>query len=844
MLKKKVITLIFIIFLLTTLGACKKDTKTKPMSDQEVSEKLDSLKDYGLDLFQKADHLPVFKPEVTSEQTSSYSRNGNNVDGFGMDGNVDGEVMSLKIKRPLLILNQPGVVYRMWFTSWGENPILRILIDSKKEITYQISLFDLTSGLQEPFVDKLVFNRDESSGGYVSYVPIVFKESIEIYGSGDFYYNINYQKYPHGTELEYEDYGENLDKAVNILSNPGVDPKIDNNDQKIDSSIDLPKNSTQTIYEANEKQTVTSLRLKFPNLQVHELDRTLYLDDGYSLSLGSKISFILKAKSAGVHKLKFRGVLEEHDNQDAEVLVNGIKTSDDIHFRRRRFDGFEWKDDPFFMDSEVEVNIPSAGEYKIDIIAKSFKIGLFNARLYENGKQTDSIDFGNSKEEEKHKYSSVGLVSRTSRTLEYDPNSLINEATWEQIFKDEDLINQMFIRITYPDLEEVAVEAPISSFFGFGQFGMFKTLGIMVGLDIDGYMYSYYPMPFEKGIKIELINKSSQDINGIKVEVSHETNQFKTGTYGYFKTNYVENIQGTDSALRSGVPIEFLKVWGSGQVVGITHAQTGEYFGTHSRYYLEGDEQIYVDGNMSHSFHGTGTEDLYNGGWYFKNGVQNQPLFGQTTHNYRNNIDRTVMVRTYLTDPIYFRNGIDFKMEHGGNNDRPDSNVYALIYYYHQTREQMIKTDSLNLASLEEIENHSYKLDESSQLIDIGVRSLTYEGIYGSKRTMYNKVAIVNIESSFEMKIFKENDGAILRREYLPEEIDQMAEIYVDGELVGLWQSPHRNALEVHVRQDDFYIPIEFTKDKEKIKITIKVIPNVDTEVWTESYYEIYSIME
>ena len=57
---------------------------------------------------------------------------------------------------------------------------------------------------------------------------------------------------------------------------------------------------------------------------------------------------------------------------------------------------------------------------------------------------------------------------------------------------------------------------------------MFKSLGILVGLDSNGTMYSYYPMPNESGIKIELINKNNIDFNNIKVEVSHETNQFES----------------------------------------------------------------------------------------------------------------------------------------------------------------------------------------------------------------------------------------------------------------------------------------------------------------------------
>lgn len=839
--RKRIILSILILFSTLILVACNKED-IKPMTDEEVSEKLESLNDYGLDLFQKGDNLPLFRPEITSEQTSSYSRNGNNTDGFGMGGNVDGEVNSLSIRRPLLILNQPGVVYRMWFTTWESAPTLTIMIDG--QTPYRFNLDDMTSGEFDNFYKPLVFDREESSGSYVSYVPMVFKESIEIYGSGNFYFNINFQKYPHGTQLEYDDFDNNLEPALNIMGNPGVDPKIANNDITTNKTFNLGANDTKTIYESNTKQTVTALKVRFPNLTVNEFDRTIYEDDGYRLNKGSSITFDLNAKSAGRHTLIFRGVLNNDVRQEASVLLNGTIASRDLVIRQRRLDGFEWKDDDYFEDTQLVIEIPSAGKHSIKITAKSNFIELYNVRLVESGNETDSLDFGVESQENKHNFSSSGLVAPRKSTLEYDPNTLIDQTTWAQIFSEEDLINQVYIKISYPDLQTPAVLAPIATFFGFGQFGLFKTLGLMVGLDADGWMYSYYPMPFEKGIKIELINHSEISFSNLEAIVSYETNQFENGTYGYFKTNYVENIFDSPTGLKNGVPIDVLNVEGTGHVVGITHSQTGAYFGLHSRYYLEGDEQIYLDGSLGHAFHGTGTEDLYNGSWYFKNGVQTTPLFGQSNHNYRGDRDRTVMVRTFLTDPIYFKNGIDFKIEHGGNNDRADSDVYLLTYYYHQERALLVKTDSMNLNNQEDINTHNYQFDDRSEFTNLGTSGYTYEGLHIHQRTNYTMMATVIEESSFELEIFNDNDGAILRREYLLEHINQAAEIYVDGKLVGIWQSPHRNAFGYFVRQDDFYIPASFTKDKDKITITVKVQTTADSYVWTESYYEIYSIMK
>lgn len=524
--------------------------------------------------------------------------------------------------------------------------------------------------------------------------------------------------------------------------------------------------------------------------------------------------------------------------------MNGTSVGE-LRFRPRRLDGFEWKDSNYFSDAIVTIPasvVSTGGKLTVSIKATTQQIDVYNVRLVKDAKEVDAVDYKNEDSETKHNFVSSGLLSPTSATLEYDPNELISQGDWAKIHSEEDLINKVFIKITYLDQTTPAVLAPISSFFGFGEFGMFKTLGLMVGLDSDGWMYSYYPMPFEEGIKIELINESSFDLSDLQAQISTETNNFKKGEYGYFKANYTSNLSGTSTALKNGQPMQFLNISGAGHIVGVTHSMSGAYFGVHSRFYLEGDEQIYIDGSLSHSFHGTGTEDFYNGGWYFKNGVQNTPLFGATNHNYRNNRDRTVMVRTFMTDPIYFRNGIDFKMEHGGVNDRPDADVMSIVYYYHQVNSSTILSDMLSLNSDTSRSDHNYQFDSNSNFVSTS--QFIYEGFYFNRRTAHLKAAEVSQQSSFNMSIDARNEGVILRREYILEHINQSAKVYVDGEFVGIWQSSFRNAVGIFVRQDDFYILEKFTKDKSNISITIEVMPNDDSDIWTESYYEIYSIVK
>ena len=846
----KKIIIIFLSVFIVCLVSCSRTTKTtketltttsESLTDEEVKEKLNGLKTYGIDLFQSADTLPLLNSFIQSEQQSSYSRNNNNADGFGLPGNVSGELSDNSLIRQILYLNQPGVIYRMWFTTWDNDATLRIYIDGSTKPTYSLKLQQLTSGQNEPFVKPFVFDNQESSGGFVSYFPIIFKESIKIIASGNFYYNINYQKYPHLTKLEYDDLSSKVEDVKMILENCGNDPKITDNDIKEEKNVSLTANGSLTLYDSSIKGTVTSLKINIPSLKTWEFDRTEHKKEGIIVLEGNAISFKMNVSPTELNVLSLQGIMI-NEEQKASVKVDGVDLGKVI-FQRRRLGNFEWKDSEYFKDQTIE--IPKSITYgkqqiTITLKAESRAIYLFDTNIYTNNKLYDSFNLRDDSERNSRLYFETANSGLTEKTLEYDPNDLISEDDWQTIYRDEELVNNIFIRISYKDTEGYSVYAPISSFFGFGMYGMFKSLGILVGLDSNGTMYSYYPMPNESGIKIELINKNNIDFNNIKVEVSHETNQFESGEYGYFKANYVEHNNDDETRLKSNVPIEFIKTTGSGKIVGITHSMSGSYFGLNTRFYLEGDEQIYIDGNYSHSFNGTGTEDFYNGGWYFKNGVQDNHLFGQINHNYRDNRDRTVMVRTMLTDPIYFKNGIEFYMEHGGNNDRTDCDVDVLVYYYHITNPSIELQGNFSVGDDEKTSDHNYITASSTRTKNIV--GYHFEGYYKNKATPNNILNLISEYSSFTLNINPNNSGVILRRENDMFYLGQMAKVYVDGVYLGIWNSSFRNASENYVRLDDLYIPKEFTEGKTKINIKIEFNNSGESLLWTESYYEYYII--
>lgn len=822
-----IILLISVLFVGSAIGTFLLLSGDKKSDEPILTERFDGA-DYGIDLFSRLDRLAETNHNYIVEQQSSYSRDGGNADGFGTTNhagpNITGEPdgRGNPLIRKLLTLDQPGVVYRMWFTHFGAVPNLRIYVDG--ELLVDENLVTLTSGSFHPFIKPLVQNQAESSGGFVFYVPIVFKESIEIIGSGNFYYNINYTKLPADLELESFNLDMDLGNAVEILQNVGTDPKYRGDYTKKQMTTNLASNVETKVFEYNGRQTVSSLNLRLPNIETITYDRTLITDEGVRLNNLDAILFDIDVKDTGTQLLRFRTVIEGFD-QRFSVMVEG-RDIGVVRVRPRRLEGFEWKDNPYWFDVEIEVpNSLINGKDNVEVRLQGLnRVDIYSIWSVNNGDIVDELVMSSSKSRDNHNLKNAkGFVPQT---LEYDPNMLISDSKWEGIFNDEDFINNVWIKIYYDGNKNPAVEAPISSFFGFGEFGAFETISLMTGLKSDGTMYSYYPMPFEASIEITLTNKNDNGIDDVSFITQHEENIHEKDSYGYFKTNYVRYEAKTDSALQNGSPMTFLKTGGAGHIVGVTHSMTGDYMGEHSRFYLEGDEQIYIDGSLSHSYHGTGTEDFYNGAWYFNNGVQTTPLYGVSAHNYRGidpdkyteNINRTVMLRTLVTDPINFRDGIDFKMEHGGSNDRIDSNAYILTYYYHQDTPALNKTDEFYFVDDTHLE-HNYVQDGNSTFETINGR---FEGLYRHINTDKTVAANIIDYAEFTIKINPNNEGVILSWLLDLSVIDQTGILYVNDKLVSTFNNPFRAANANYVRSTDLFIPKVYTDGLSEITIRLE----------------------
>ena len=82
-------------------------------------------------------------------------------------------------------------------------------------------------------------------------------------------------------------------------------------------------------------------------------------------------------------------------------------------------------------------------------------------------------------------------------------------------------------------------------------------------------------------------------------------------------------------------------------------------------------------------FQGTGIEDFFNGGWYFRAGTFSLPVHGNTSDIRDSSFERIAMYRLFRGDAIPFNKHLTVGIEHGQTKDVSEE-AWALAYYYHK----------------------------------------------------------------------------------------------------------------------------------------------------------------
>jgi len=236
--------------------------------------------------------------------------------------------------------------------------------------------------------------------------------------------------------------------------------------------------------------------------------------------------------------------------------------------------------------------------------------------------------------------------------------------------RDPYYLRRIVLRIYWDDEETPSVEAPIGDFFGNG-FTYRPYISEFLGMTSGGFV-CYFPMPFEEHARIEITNETMQEIYAFYYQIDYQKFEGALDRdIGYFHALWKRNIR-TDYDSNYVI----LNTTGQGHIVGV-NMNIQSYDGSLS--YLEGDENIYVDNEKKPSIHGTGTEDYFSGGWYFKNGEFFGPYNGLVFKD--DSLGRIAAYRMHIVDPIPFRKSIKFTIEHGHGNEEI-ADYSSTVYWY------------------------------------------------------------------------------------------------------------------------------------------------------------------
>ncbi len=383
----------------------------------------------------------------------------------------------------------------------------------------------------------------------------------------------------------------------------------------------------------------------------------------------------------------------------------------------------------------------------------------------------------------------------------------------------------VWLEITWDDRDSSDVVAPFYLFFGGGVYE-FAAQALPVGSDPEtGVYYCYFPMPFQSSARISLVNRGDRPAKQFRytLQIDSDVPEGLGRSMGYFHAYYKSN------PTQYGRDYLFLETQGTGHVVGCVLETEPSLSNRH----LEGDERIYIDGSMTPQVYGTGTEDFFNGGWYFDKGGNFSRAVDGFPYGSIDSEDQTPFIcyRFFLTDHLNYSSDIRFGIEHGGDNNI--QSVYSSVTFWYG-----INTPTLNLTDAIDVGDGSdeaaHNLSRTGSFLPDN-KSDFYEGddddIAISDDGYVGEGGIM-----FQVTLEPENNGIRLRRRMDYNRPHQQARVFVNDQEVGIWYSAGQNQSKGW-RDSDFDIPVLYTWGRTVLDIRLRTL---DRE-WSAYRYEAYS---
>ncbi|WP_419994650.1 glycoside hydrolase family 172 protein [Streptomyces boninensis] len=787
----------------------------------------------GWDTYRHLDQLAGVPTGVQTKQVSSFDRAGNNDDGF------EGTYSCLRTSAAGCVLAEAqgaGEVGAIWFTrdngDVAKTGNITIELDGKKVV--DAPLQDLVDGkVGAPFVNPLVANADETSGGVLIEVPMAYRESMRITTTNNpLFYHVSYRTFADAEGVTTFDPADPAQDVLDKLKAAGTtDPKPPQPGAKTTTkNLSIAPGRAQTLAQTSAPGLLSALKLQLP--QATYVKPRSEKDNGRAFGKDGASAFKVKVDPANDGVKLTRRLDPSIGKQVAKVYVDGQEAG-------------QWEPNAPSgggMWEEQTLDLPAAltkGKSEITVknafVSSDFDYNEFtywaDSVVGGENKRTDTVDVGTAESETAHAYKITAQTWEGERTFNY-PLSADQKA---ELAASQKITKGLRLRVTFDGRK--TVDSPLGEFFGSGH-AVAPVKALMYGIDATKQggpeFHSFWPMPYAKNAKVELVNGSDTAITAGTSAVTaapspQHANAVKAGTEGYFRTT------SHAAATTPGQSWDFLKTGGAGKFVGVTHTMKGEL----NRNYLEGDERVYVDGSRTPQFHGTGTEDFYQSGWYFNRDAYNQPFNGNPTHlgaptGCAADSDCTGAYRLQLHDAVPFKNGIDYDIEHGPINDK-QADYSSTAYWYGVKGARSAKTDTLKLGDAKSEKAHGYTSADPGPVTPL---DSAFEGDFQKPTPLAADTRATGKPVTFKLKIDPANKGVELRRTSDQKTGYQRAAVKVNGTALADWLQPLHN--EGRRWLDDTYqIPASVTAGKKEITVTLT--PAAEGPAWSAASYEAHS---
>lgn len=212
------------------------------------------------------------------------------------------------------------------------------------------------------------------------------------------------------------------------------------------------------------------------------------------------------------------------------------------------------------------------------------------------------------------------------------------------------ILKTLILRIYWDGASKPAVESPVGDFFGVGLCEAANFATRYFGMSSGGF-FCKFPMPFRKGFRIEVENRDETIDTCLFMNVLYQLDAHLPADTGYFHAQFnTGHNPGPD-------PVLIAEANGRGHFAGCALSMQGQQKNYLS--FLEAPEHVHVDDDWeTPRIVGTGLEDYFLGGWYFREGPFTGPLHGVPVKDALNSA--IAMYRIHEDDAIRF--GKRFRM--------------------------------------------------------------------------------------------------------------------------------------------------------------------------------------